>query len=107
MKFHFSIEEATKELEEIDSPSALLIKHGTMQLKYYSPKLIDKQTPHSQDEIYIIATGHAMFNRAGEIINCKKGDVLFVPATIEHRFENLSDDFATWVIFYGKKGGET
>jgi len=26
---------------------------------------------------------------------------------MEHRFEKFSDDFATWVIFYGKEGGET
>jgi len=31
---------------------------------------------------------------------------LFVPAGIEHRFENFTSDFATWVIFYGKEGGE-
>ena len=36
----------------------------------------------------------------------KENDVLFVPAGIEHRFENFTDDFATWVIFYGEKGGE-
>jgi mannose-6-phosphate isomerase-like protein (cupin superfamily) len=33
-------------------------------------------------------------------------DVLFVPAGVEHRFENFTDDFTTWVIFYGQKGGE-
>jgi len=32
--------------------------------------------------------------------------MLFVPAGVEHRFENFSDDFATWVIFYGPEGGE-
>jgi hypothetical protein len=25
---------------------------------------------------------------------------------MEHYFENFSDDFATWVIFYGEEGGE-
>lgn len=35
-----------------------------------------------------------------------RGDVLFAPAGIEHRFENFSDDFVTWVIFYGPVGGE-
>jgi mannose-6-phosphate isomerase-like protein (cupin superfamily) len=40
------------------------------------------------------------------MVNCKKGDALFVPATMKHHFENFSEDFATWVIFYGKEGGE-
>jgi uncharacterized RmlC-like cupin family protein len=35
------------------------------------------------------------------------GDFLFVPAGIEHRFVNFTDDFSTWVIFYGPKGGES
>ena len=28
------------------------------------------------------------------------------PARVEHRFEDFSDDFAVWVIFYGPEGGE-
>jgi hypothetical protein len=34
------------------------------------------------------------------------GDVLFAAAHVEHRFEGFSDDFATWVVFYGPPGGE-
>jgi quercetin dioxygenase-like cupin family protein len=34
------------------------------------------------------------------------GDVLFVPAGTIHRFEEFTDDFRTWVIFYGPPGGE-
>lgn len=35
------------------------------------------------------------------------GDVLFVPAGIEHRFVDFSADFATWVFFHGPEGGKT
>jgi len=31
------------------------------------------------------------------------GDVFFVPAGIEHRFMKFSYDFATWVVFFGKR----
>jgi mannose-6-phosphate isomerase-like protein (cupin superfamily) len=34
------------------------------------------------------------------------GDFLFAPAGVEHRFEDFSKDFATWVLFYGPEGGE-
>jgi hypothetical protein len=34
------------------------------------------------------------------------GTTFFVPAGAEHRFENFSPDFATWVVFWGPKGGE-
>ncbi len=72
-----------------------------MRVEYYAPEGEDLQTPHKQDEVYIITSGVTDFIRDGEIIACKKGDVLFVPAGMEHRFINFSEDFATWVIFYG------
>jgi len=34
------------------------------------------------------------------------GDVLFAAAGEVHRFEEFTDDFYTWVIFYGPDGGE-
>jgi hypothetical protein len=34
------------------------------------------------------------------------GDVLFVPAGQPHHLDDFSDDFATWVVFYGPAGGE-
>jgi mannose-6-phosphate isomerase-like protein (cupin superfamily) len=107
MSFHFSIQEAIKQLEkETEDRSTVLVKHGTMSIEYYAPKNVDPQMPHAQDEIYVIASGTAKFFRDGERVHCKTGDVLFVPAKMVHRFETFSDDFATWVIFYGKEGGE-
>lgn len=32
--------------------------------------------------------------------------VHFVAAGVEHRFEDFTADFATWVVFWGPKGGE-
>ncbi len=37
---------------------------------------------------------------------CAPGELPFVPAGIEHRFLDFSDDFITWVLFYGPEGGE-
>ena len=77
-----------------------------MSVEYYAPEKVDLQTPHRQDELYVIVSGSGNFIRNGERTFFQKGDVLFVPAGIEHRFEDFTDDFATWVIFYGKDGGE-
>ncbi len=30
----------------------------------------------------------------------------FVAAGVEHRFSKFSEDFSTWVFFYGPQGGE-
>jgi mannose-6-phosphate isomerase-like protein (cupin superfamily) len=91
--------------------SALLMRHGTMTLRYYAPKGRDPQTPHEQDEIYVIAAGRGTFalGRDEKTLERKPfgpGDAIFAPAGWVHRFEGFSADFATWVIFWGPKGGE-
>ncbi|HXL57757.1 MAG TPA: cupin domain-containing protein [Chitinophagaceae bacterium] len=106
-KFHISLTEAITQLsKETIQKFTVLLKHGTMSIEYFAPEKFDTQKPHKQDEIYIIASGSGTFFRNGERISFSTGDVLFVPTGMEHRFENFTDDFATWVIFYGKEGGE-
>jgi mannose-6-phosphate isomerase-like protein (cupin superfamily) len=80
--------------------------HGSMSVELYAPQGHDPQQPHAQDELYIVAAGSAEFVRNGERMLCAAGDVLFVPAEMEHRFERFSLDFSTWVVFWGPKGGE-
>lgn len=109
MSYHASIKTAfEKLLQETDMgfPFTVIMKHGTMTVEFFVPQEVDSQTPHKQDEIYIIAKGHGTLYRNGEHISCKQGDILFVPAGMEHYFGTFSSDFATWVIFYGPEGGE-
>lgn len=87
--------------------SALLLRHGSFSLRYYVAPMPDPQTPHDQDELYVVATGHGWFNRAGERVACATGDALFVAAGVDHRFEDCSPGFAVWVMFWGPPGGET
>ncbi len=91
--------------------SALLLRHGTMTLRCYAPRGRDPQTPHDQDEIYIVASGRGTFALGTEEESLERrpfgpGDAIFAPAGFIHRFEDFSADFATWVIFWGPKGGE-
>lgn len=101
--FHVSLNAAQNLLQKEDHPFVKVLENATMSVEYFAPKNEDTQTPHKQDELYIIAEGSSDFYRNGEIIKCIKGDVLFVPAKMEHRFINFSGDFATWVIFYGEE----
>jgi mannose-6-phosphate isomerase-like protein (cupin superfamily) len=101
--FHVSIKEAIDLLHNQDKTYVQVMEEGKMTVEYYAPKKIDPQEPHKKDEIYIIASGSGDFFRNGEIVPCKQGDALHVPAHMEHRFLNFTDDFATWVIFYGEE----
>lgn len=82
------------------------IRNGTMRVGIYAPKTVDDQTPHTQDEIYIVISGKGIFLRAGERIPFGPGTLLFVPAAMEHRFLDFTEDFSTWVVFWGPEGGE-
>ncbi|NQW12242.1 MAG: cupin domain-containing protein [Alphaproteobacteria bacterium] len=86
--------------------SSFPIRHGTMRTGLYAPVGSDAQEPHDQDEIYIVLSGTGRFRRGAESVEFKPGDVLFVPARMDHRFEVFSDDFQTWVVFWGPAGGE-
>jgi mannose-6-phosphate isomerase-like protein (cupin superfamily) len=67
------------------------------------PEKIDPQTPHARAELYVIASGSGKFFCDGETTTIASGDVLFVAAGVEHRFENFTDDFSAWVIFFGAR----
>ena len=101
--------------------SAPALSHGTMEVRWYQPQDTDPQTPHDRDELYVVVSGTALFIRADESlpfadtairvggeekVSVQPGDVLFVPAGTEHRFEAMSPDFGTWMMFWGPEGGE-
>ncbi len=87
-------------------PSAFVFEHGTLQVKMYRPASNDPQKPHTRDELYVIAHGSGRFVNGSERHSFQPGDILFVPAGVEHRFEEFTGDFCTWVMFYGPEGGE-
>ncbi|MEK6154784.1 cupin domain-containing protein [Flavobacteriaceae bacterium 3-367] len=99
-------EEALAKLADSGTPFLPLFEHGTLTIEMYKPQQVDLQEPHTRDEVYIVVAGHGEFLNQGERTTFGAGDFLFVPAGAEHRFENFTEDFATWVIFYGPEGGE-
>lgn len=73
---------------------------GDFELEFFAPRGRDYQTPHEKDEIYAVVSGAGEFVKENERMSLKTGDVLFVEAGVEHHFENFTDDFASWVIFF-------
>jgi len=71
-----------------------------VKLVFFAPKGKDYQTFHDEDEFYFIARGNGRLIVDGAVNSFIAGDVFFVPAKVPHHFENFSDDFATWAIFF-------
>jgi len=87
--------------------SAALFEHGSLQVKIYAPRGNDPQQPHTRDEAYVVARGSGWFVNGERRHRFAPNDVLFVKAGAVHRFDEFSDDFVTWVFFYGPEGGES
>jgi mannose-6-phosphate isomerase-like protein (cupin superfamily) len=105
-RWRVTVEQASTLLVPEGQRSVEVLSHGTMVVKYYTPRGTDQQTPHTRDELYVVARGSGTFINGDRHHLFSTGDVLFVPAGVEHRFEDFTDDFGTWVIFYGPEGGE-
>ena len=98
--------EALSRVPATGEPFVRLFEHGTLVVGMYAPRDVDLQTPHARDEVYIVAAGTAEFFDGTGRRPVAAGDFLFVPAFAPHRFASMSEDFATWVMFYGPEGGE-
>ena len=94
---------------EPDSTGATYVEHlhrtdlsvGTYSLRAGA---IDPQSPHAEDEVYVITTGRAKFTGGGQTVDAAAGSVLFVPAGEPHRFHDITEDIAA-LVFFGPAEG--
>jgi mannose-6-phosphate isomerase-like protein (cupin superfamily) len=102
---HFA--EAQASIPGPDGQRAIsLLRHGSLDVKLSRPLPPNQQTPHAQDEVYVVIRGRGVLLHAGKREAFEAGDCLFVGAGTEHHFEAFSEDLAVWVVFYGPSGGE-
>jgi mannose-6-phosphate isomerase-like protein (cupin superfamily) len=69
---------------------------------------VDDQSPHTEDEVYVVTTGRAHIVTPGGSAEVGPGSVIFVPAGEEHRFERITEDLTLLVLFgpaYGSRAG--
>jgi mannose-6-phosphate isomerase-like protein (cupin superfamily) len=59
----------------------------------------DGQVPHQQDELYYIVRGKARMRAGTEDRAVGRGTLVFVAATVEHRFYGIEEDLEILVFF--------
>ena len=69
-----------------DKPFRVLFEHGSLSIEIYKPYRVDRQQPHTRDEVYVVASGSGMFVNGDKRERFETGEVLFVPAGVVHRF---------------------
>ena len=75
-------------------------RKGNVSLVFFAPRGTDYQTSHDEDEFYFIVRGSGEIVIDDERFYCAVGDAFFVPKQVPHHFENFTENFATWAIFF-------
>jgi len=95
--------DAMTALTKAGDTSVRLLERPIFDVSVYRPEGLDLQGPHKRDELYVIASGSGEFTCDGWTKKFGSGDIFFVTAGVAHHFENFSNDFSTWVIFFGPR----
>jgi mannose-6-phosphate isomerase-like protein (cupin superfamily) len=59
----------------------------------------DLQKPHKEDEMYYVVRGRAIMKVGLEDRTISAGSVIFVAATVEHRFYDIQEELVVLVFF--------
>lgn len=104
--WHGGVDEWLAQIANQGTASVSAFRHGTLEITLHAPRGEDTQTPHERDELYVVARGRGQAMIGGQRRAFGPTDILFVPAGVEHRFEDFTKDLAIWAMFYGPEGGE-
>jgi mannose-6-phosphate isomerase-like protein (cupin superfamily) len=59
----------------------------------------DPQSPHAEDEVYVVVAGRAVLAVGDAEHPVGPGSVVYVPRTVPHRFHDVSERLSVLVVF--------
>jgi mannose-6-phosphate isomerase-like protein (cupin superfamily) len=65
---------------------------------------VDRQSPHTEDEAYIVMSGRGRLRMGDEDVAVGPGATLFVAAGVEHRFHDIEERLVLLVAFGPAEG---
>jgi mannose-6-phosphate isomerase-like protein (cupin superfamily) len=65
---------------------------------------VDDQTPHTEDEIYVVTAGRAVLRAGADSAPVGPGSVIYVAAGEEHSFTDVTENLAAIVVFAPAEG---
>lgn len=65
---------------------------------------VDPQSPHSEDEVYLVLGGQAALQVGDEDLPVQPGSLVYVPAQVDHRFHSIAEDLTVLVFFAPAEG---
>jgi mannose-6-phosphate isomerase-like protein (cupin superfamily) len=95
-----NITEVTERLRAGDGGYEVVHESTGLELGVYLPPVPDPQTPHAEDEVYVVLEGSGAIMIDGVRHELAIGDQAFVAADVEHRFVDHVE-LVLLVIFNG------
>ncbi len=97
----YRVEELTAQLKGRPAEYLEFMSVPDMSCGIYrlEPGASDPQHPHRQNEIYYVLTGAGSFHDKDGRREVSQGDVLYVSANAEHRFEDITETLTLLVVF--------
>ena len=65
---------------------------------------VDGQSPHTEDEAYIVMSGHGRLRMGPQDVAVGPGTTAFVAAGVEHRFHDITERLVILVAFGPAEG---
>ena len=83
------------------SPWAEVARSGSLSAGVYALGTgdTDRQSPHGQDEVYVVVTGAADLVVDGKRRPVRAGTLAYLPAHVEHRFVDITSALRVAVVF--------
>ena len=88
------------------APYHEFLRRPSMSLGLYvlAPGAVDGQSPHTEDEVYVVLAGRGAFTAGIDTRGVSTGDTILVPAGVPHRFHDIVEELRLVVVFAPAEG---
>jgi mannose-6-phosphate isomerase-like protein (cupin superfamily) len=102
----FELTQLIAERERSDRPYLEFLRVPSLSVGVYVLPAggIDRQQPHTEDEVYHVVSGRGAIQVAEESRPIAAGSVVFVQAGVEHRFHTIKEQLVIVVFFAPAEG---
>ena len=96
-----SIGELVREQAASGRPYHEFVRTDAMSIGLYvlEAGAVDGQSPHHEDEAYVVLAGRSRFTADDETRDVGPGDVIYVAAGVPHRFHDITARLELIVVF--------
>lgn len=96
-----TLDDLARDQSATDEPYLEFIRSRSMSIGLYvlEAGAVDRQSPHFEDEVYVVVAGRSRFSAGNQTRDVGPGDTIFVPAGVPHRFHDITEQLRVIVVF--------